>query len=416
MGDPLGQRLPGVLSGILALERKLLLKHVQKTRLHRLPSGFRIAAHQDVGGGHGGVGTTPPIPALDFLGGVHPGLEVIPMAHVAVGGVLSLDQAIEFPLLPREQNSTIESRLQFAGIAQRHHTVLQVLPSDQVEWLFQALQKFRRGLLLQLLALVQLPLPGFGTLFPGFRIETGTLVLSKGKVGFTQAEGGKEGLGPVVVASGNGVVLVVVTASALQGEPQKDRSGGGDQIDQQILPPGVLSDDPQIEEPESEFALRAVNRIQIAGQLLLDKTVVSAVLIESANDVVPVAPDVGTRVVGATPFGIGVANQIEPVPAPTLPVVGIAQQFLDFLLIGGLARVAEKPCHGFRSGGHAGQIEIDPAQQGPSGSRRRRLHPLFLQLGQDQGVDGVSHPVPVSNCRDVRRLQAGEGPGRSLSL
>ena len=60
---------------------------------------------------------------------------------------------------------------------------------------------------------------------------------------------------------------------------------------------------------------------QVAGDVLGEEPVVGQVGVEGADDVVAVAPGVGDLVVELVAVRLGVADQIEPVPAPALAVV-----------------------------------------------------------------------------------------------
>ena len=63
---------------------------------------------------------------------------------------------------------------------------------------------------------------------------------------------------------------------------------------------------------------------QVAGDLLDHEPVVGQVGVECTDHVVAIAEGVGDVVVELVPGGLGVADQVEPVPGPALAVAGLA--------------------------------------------------------------------------------------------
>ena len=57
-----------------------------------------------------------------------------------------------------------------------------------------------------------------------------------------------------------------------------------------------------------------------AGELLKNEAVERLVVVESADDVIAVAPDVRLGSVALVAIGLGIANEVEPVPRPPLAV------------------------------------------------------------------------------------------------
>ena len=72
----------------------------------------------------------------------------------------------------------------------------------------------------------------------------------------------------------------------------------------------------------------------VAGKLLADELVVRLVVVERADDVVAVPPGVWLRPVALEAVGLGVADQVEPVPRPALAVVRRGEQAIDDLFVG----------------------------------------------------------------------------------
>ena len=234
------------------------------------------------------------------------------------------------------------------------------------------------------------------------------------------SSGAKKGLQPVVVAGGNGVVLVVVAAGATQGHAQEDRTGGPDHVIEDIpaplRTPVPLHRNPLVEEPGSQLGLVPVVAVGVAGDLFLDEAVVGSILVESPDHVVPVSPQVGAGIVGRLSPGVGVAHQVQPVPAPAGAIVGTGEQALDLPAIGLGGRVPQKAFGFLRSGRQTDQAEIEAPQAGPVGGGRRRNHSLLFQPGQDEGVHPVVDPGLVAHFGQLRLGQGRPGPGERRLL
>ena len=71
------------------------------------------------------------------------------------------------------------------------------------------------------------------------------------------------------------------------------------------------------------------------------KLVVGLVVVEAADDVVAIAPGERLGAVALVAVGLGVADQVEPVPAPLLAVVRRGEQAIDQLLVGRSRRSAK---------------------------------------------------------------------------
>ena len=67
----------------------------------------------------------------------------------------------------------------------------------------------------------------------------------------------------------------------------------------------------------------------VAGDLFGEEGVVRLVLVERADHVVAVSPGIGAVEVVLEAVGVGVARNIEPVPAPTFAVVRRGEQPID---------------------------------------------------------------------------------------
>ena len=206
---------------------------------------------------------------------------------------------------------------------------------------------------------------------------------------------------------------MVVAAGASQRDSQKGGSGGIHHVDQDI-PPAFLGTafhpHSQRQEGSSDFSLVSIGRKGIGRELFLDEAVIGAILVEGSDDVVPVAPHVGARIFQAAAAGVGIAHQVQPVPAPALAIAGVGQQLLDSPGIGLGRRVLQQAGHVLGSWRQPDQSVVEPPPQRPAGSGGRRTQPFPLQLGQDEGVDGVGHPILLLDLRHFGLLQPGPGP------
>ena len=82
------------------------------------------------------------------------------------------------------------------------------------------------------------------------------------------------------------------------------------------------------------FACRSASSVggqQVAGELLADELVVGQVAVEGVDHPVAVAVHLRDRVVGVVAGGVGVADDVEPVPAPALAVGRRGEQPVDDL-------------------------------------------------------------------------------------
>ena len=65
------------------------------------------------------------------------------------------------------------------------------------------------------------------------------------------------------------------------------------------------------------------------GDLFDDELIVGQILIERIDDVIPVKVRLWNGSVGAVARSVGVAREVEPMPAPTLAVVLRSEEFID---------------------------------------------------------------------------------------
>src|SRR5260370_4929346 len=76
------------------------------------------------------------------------------------------------------------------------------------------------------------------------------------------------------------------------------------------------------------FGLR-LPRQQIARQLLADELVVRRIVVERLNHVVAILVSLGNREVALAAIGVGIADDVEPLAAPTLAVRFRSEKAVD---------------------------------------------------------------------------------------
>ena len=405
-GDPFGQHLAPVGQSLQVHRIGVSGHRAEEARLDFLSPQEVVAAFQHVSAHRvpqGGVGSRE-----------GHGLEIARIVGVGETGGLLAQQLVKVLLLLAEEHSLLHGPSQI-GVADVQGPVLEILGHDRpAVGLHAGLElgvlSFSQGL-----SGFQDGVPGGSLLFPDLGPAAGQFELGKGDGRGLEQQRGEEGLQPVVVSGGNGVVLVVVAAGATQGHAQEDRTGGADHVVEDIPAPlrtsVPLHRNPLVEEPGSQLGLVPVVAIGFAGDLFLDESIVGAILVESPDHVVAVSPQMGAGIVGRLSPGVGVANQVQPVPAPADAVIVTGKQPLDLPAIGLGGRILEKAFGFLRSGRQSDQAEIEAPQASPVGGGRRRDHSLLFQPGQDEGIHPVLDPGAVAHLGHRRFGQGRPGPG-----
>ena len=105
------------------------------------------------------------------------------------------------------------------------------------------------------------------------------------------------------------------------------------------------------------------------------------------------------RRVDGVAVGIGIASQVEPVPAPAFAVMRAGQQAIDDVLVPVRRCVPQGGIDLRGRRRQTEQIEAQPAKQGnavgfPSGDDL-----LLFQSGEDESVNGIAHPGLITDRR-----------------
>ena len=335
--------------------------------------------------------------------------------RIAIGGGLLAHQVVErlFLLIQEDALEGCPFEVSVHGTVAQGRQFLEILKSLQEASRFQAFLEPGRGLFAELLLALEQTFPVGFAVFPGLGVSAGQLVLAEGYFHGAELDRCEEGLHPIVVTDGDGIVFVIVTAGAGQSESQKGRSGGVDDVVEGVAPHAILTEHGAMQESKTQLAFLSIVRIGVAGNLLPNEAVERSVLVERPDHVVPIAPDVGEGAVIAA-VGIGVPHNVQPMPPPALAVTRVSKQPVDFPPVCVRVWITGESTHLLRSRGQADKIEIEAPQQEPLGGRRGGSQLPALQLGQDEGIDRVLHPLVMAHPRDLGRLQPLPGPSRRL--
>ena len=135
---------------------------------------------------------------------------------------------------------------------------------------------------------------------------------------------------------------MIVAAGAGDGQPEKRLAEDVEHVVEPVAL--VLANidrrmDPLAQEPEARADDRLVEALapdavrgcvqQIARDVLDDELVVGHIGVERADDVVAILKRVGDVVIELMPARLGVAHQVEPMPAPAFAEVGRGEQLVD---------------------------------------------------------------------------------------
>ena len=109
---------------------------------------------------------------------------------------------------------------------------------------------------------------------------------------------------------------------------------------------------------------------------------------------------------------VGIAHQVQPVPAPALAVAGRIQQPLDEGLVGGGVGVGQEPPNLFGFRRQSGQVEAGAPDQGQAVGLGREAEPFFPEPGGNEGIHRVAQTGWLGRVRQGRhgRFRRLEGP------
>ena len=176
----------------------------------------------------------------------------------------------------------------------------------------------------------------------------------------------------IIVAGGNGIVFVIVTAGT--GDTERHHAGA-DNID-------LIVDHVHVEVDihgfggfgtEGQKASSDQQTVAFCGRfrwkqvtryLFGEETIVGEIIVECLNDVVAVPPGMGESRVATEaviPVRFTIAGYVEPVPPPAFTKMRRGQQLIDQCFYSGLLStliVVQKSLDLFQRGGETGQVII----------------------------------------------------------
>ncbi len=125
-----------------------------------------------------------------------------------------------------------------------------------------------------------------------------------------------------------------------------------------------------------DLGVDVVGKELVPRKLLAKEPVVRHVPVEGAEDVVAVFPGQRAGRVVVVTGRLREPDEVEPHPAPRLPVMRIGQKPIEEPLVGIDGRVGLELVDLLRSGGKPEQVELGAADQfSPAGRRRKRRAP-----------------------------------------
>ena len=219
------------------------------------------------------------------------------------------------------------------------------------------------------------------------------------------------------VALGDGVVLMIVAAGALDRQSHEGVAGGHhavvDTVLAELLGDRTTLECHAVQTVEGRGDPLVLGRVgqEIAGELFRQETVVGQVVVERAQD--PVSPRPGEHpLVARVAPGVGVAREVHPGHGQVFAVARGGQQRIDLLLesVRGLVGQEGVDLRGGRR--QTGQHQGDAAQPRRAVGRGVRAEAGGFGLGEDEAIERVLGPVGGLHRRGGVLLGADERPVR----
>ena len=211
---------------------------------------------------------------------------------------------------------------------------------------------------------------------------------------FGELHAGEHRLHGIIILLRNGIELVIVTARTPEGQPQKYRAGGVDDVGQFVLPlhqgeidVGAFDDIKRPGDQESRAGI-GTRTEDVPGNLLPDELIVGLVRVERLDDVVAIRMRIAPFAIRLETIRVGVADDVQPVTRPAFAVARAGQDLIHQAFPRVLPGVGHETGDLIRCGRKAVHYQIEATDQGPPIGLRAQLQLLRLQFRGDEGVDG----------------------------
>src|SRR4029453_2327738 len=145
--------------------------------------------------------------------------------------------------------------------------------------------------------------------------------------------------------------------------------------------------------------------------LLDNELIVALVLVETANDVVSIAPRIRAFVIIRIAPRVGVAHDVEPVPSPLFPVAWRSEQPFHHFVKSSARAVSKEALYLLRRGGQTRQVVSHAPDQLKARGRRSRGKSGLFELPENERVN--RRTTRAAHFRNLRMLHGIEGPGRA---
>ncbi len=230
----------------------------------------------------------------------------------------------------------------------------------------------------------------------------------------------EDGAELVVILLRNGVVTVIVALRAANGHAHK---GGGNNLDRlgHHLIAGVVvvggggavgrhaqetSGGELVDLPGLQFLVRRLHHL-VAGELFADELIPRQILVKGVHDIIAITPrPCALGVAFVVAFGIRIAGDVQPMPAPAHAVLWRAEQAINELRVGVGRFVFHKFFDLLRRGRQTGEVERGAANQRTLVGRFRKLQPFRVQPPQQKRIHRIGRTL--GHFRVLDRLKRPE--------
>ena len=144
--------------------------------------------------------------------------------------------------------------------------------------------------------------------------------------------------------------------------------------------------------------------------MLTDELVKRHIGVEGTDQVIPIFMCITKWIIKFMPIGLGISNQIHPVPRPFLSEMRRLQQFIYHFFISLLAGIAKESRKLVSRGWQTDQIKIHTSQPGPTVCFRRGLETRRFNFVQDESIQIRTRPLAITDPGQFRFLNRTPTP------